>query len=303
MEYGPKSLRHMEEKRGRSRRIRIVVSDMDGSFLNENGLVSSAGAESVKRLEKAGIRFAVCTGRSYEEARGPLEQAGIQCDMIAMNGAAFYDHSGAVCKEHTLSRDSVRRIFDAVKPWRDLLILQAVTNQGDYIMADEEIFRHFFGTRIFPKTERTREEEEALFAAYHRTSAEEFLKTDVTCYKIVTLSEDTALIREIKKNLKLVPEVCVAASFPTNWEITHERASKGAGLADYAELCGCTLDQVMAVGDGDNDRTMLSLPLGWSVAMGNAGDALKETADIVTKSNREEGFCAAVNALLAGIGG
>lgn len=287
--------------RERNRKIRAVVSDMDGSFLNEKGMVSERNIRAVNALGQAGIRFLVCTGRSFGEARQPLSEAGLSCDMIAMNGAAILDGSGRMLKEHILSGQQISRIFRAVEPWKDRLIIQMVTGEGEYITAREELFRHFFSTRIFPDRERSRDEEEELFKAYHRVTQEEFLERDRKCFKVVTLSEDTQLIRQLKEPLEAVDGVCVAASFPTNWEITHELASKGAGLTKWTQIMGYGLHEVMAFGDGDNDRTMLSLPLGWSVAMGNAGEYLKETAQVVTGSNMEDGFAQAVEILLENI--
>lgn len=297
---GQKSLECIARDRGRSRKIRAVVSDMDGSFLDGKGAVSERNGRAVRGLLQAGIKFAVCTGRSFQEARAPLSAAGISCDIIAMNGAAILDAGGAAKREYVLAREKLGEILDAVKPWRDRLIVQMVTGEGEYIFAEEDIFRHFFRTRIFSGKERSAAEEEALFQAYGRVSREEFLEKDRKCFKVVTLSEDTRLIQDIRESLAAVGGVCVAASFPTNWEITHEKASKGAGLEEYAGMAGLRLDEIMAFGDGDNDRTMLSLPLGWSVAMGNGGDYLKEAAHVITGANTEDGFAQAVEVLLAG---
>lgn len=295
-----KSLERIAQDKDRSRRIRLVATDMDGSFLDGSGRVSERNARAVKGLLQAGIKFAVCTGRSFREAKGPLLEAGICCDMVAMNGAAVLDGSGGVKREYVLAREKLGEILDAVEPWKDRLIVQMVTGEGEYILAEETLFRHFFSTRIFPERERSPEEEEALFQAYFRVGREEFLKKDRKCFKAVTLSEDTQLIKDIKGPLTAVGGVCVAASFPTNWEVTHEKASKGAGLKAYIEESGLKLWEVMAFGDGDNDRTMLSLPLGWSVAMGNGGEYLKEAAQVITGANTEDGFAQAVEVLLAG---
>ncbi len=43
---------------------------------------------------------------------------------------------------------------------------------------------------------------------------------------------------------------------------------------------------------------MLALPLGWSVAMGNAGEYLKEVVHIITGSHKEDGFSQAIELLL-----
>lgn len=298
MEQGQKSLSLIADNPQRSAGIRVVVSDMDGSFLDRQGCVSPANAEAVRRLQAAGIRFIVCTGRSYGEAIAPLKQAGIGCDMIAMNGAAVYGANGELMEEHLLSMDQVRAVFQAVKDWQDELIIHMVTDQGEFIVAEEAVFRHFFLTRIFPGENRSREEEDGLLSVYHRIGPEEFFQKQLKCYKVVTLSEDVALIGRIKEPLKQIPDVCVAASFPTNWEITHRNASKGEGLSEYMRYLGVSLEQVMAFGDGDNDQTMIALPLGWAVAMGNASSGLKEAADVITRSNEEDGFAAAAEALL-----
>ncbi len=295
---GVKSLECIAQSRDRNQKIRAVVSDMDGSFLDGKGMVSERNGRAVRRLLQAGIKFVVCTGRSVQEACAPLSAAGISCGMIAMNGAAILDAGGAVKREYVLAREKLGEILKAVEPWWDRLIVQMVTGEGEYIFAEEEIFRHFFRTRIFSGEERSAAQEEALFQAYRRVSREEFLERDRKCFKAVTLSEDTRLIQEIREPLAGVGGVCVAASFPTNWEITHEKASKGAGIEEYARLAGLRLDEIMAFGDGDNDRTMLSLPLGWSVAMGNGGDYLKEAAHVITGANTEDGFAQAVEVLL-----
>lgn len=303
MKQNQKSLSQITDDLQRSRRIRVVVSDMDGSFLNRQGRVSPANRQAVRRLQAAGLHFIVCTGRSYAEAAGPLREAGIRCDMIAMNGAAVYGAGGELKEEHLLSMDQVRDVFRTLKEQQDELIIQMVTDQGEFIVAEDTLFRHFFLTRIFPGENRSREEEDRLLSPYRRILPEEFFRMKLKCYKVVTLSEDVELIRRIREPLQQVRAVCVAASFPTNWEITHRNASKGEGLREYVRSLGLSLDQVMALGDGDNDRTMIALPLGWAVAMGNAGSGLQEAADVITESNEQDGFAAAAEALLAALEG
>ncbi len=295
---GEKGLKLIRDDRDRSQKIRMVVSDMDGSFLDGHGRVSPANAGAVRALGQAGIQFAVCTGRNQEAARKALCEAGITCGMVAMNGAAIYRGDGTLLREQVLSGDKAGEILKALMPWKDSLIIQLVTGDGSFIIAREQIFRSFFMTRIFPKADRSQEEEEALFRAYKRVTAEEFLKLRQVCYKIETLSEDTGLIREIRKPLESIEDISVAASFPTNWEITQAKATKDQGLKEYADSAGCALEEIMAVGDGDNDRAMLSLPLGWTVAMGNSGEDIKDVAKVITGTNQEDGFAQAVWALL-----
>ena len=49
----------------------------------------------------------------------------------------------------------------------------------------------------------------------------------------------------------------------------------------------------MAIGDGDNDRTMIEAA-GFSVAMGNSSETLKQRADAVTDTVENDGFARAI---------
>lgn len=64
---GQKDLRLMQQDKERNRKIRAVVSDMDGSFLNGSGRVSKGNFQAVEKLQDAGIRFLVCTGPALKK--------------------------------------------------------------------------------------------------------------------------------------------------------------------------------------------------------------------------------------------
>jgi hydroxymethylpyrimidine pyrophosphatase-like HAD family hydrolase len=74
----------------------------------------------------------------------------------------------------------------------------------------------------------------------------------------------------------------------TDLEITHADADKWEALRDLADHLGVSADEVMTIGDGDNDRPMLR-GAGLSFAMGNAPERIKVAADFVTGDNESEG--------------
>lgn len=83
----------------------------------------------------------------------------------------------------------------------------------------------------------------------------------------------------------------------TDLEITHADADKWEALRDLADHLGVSADEVMTIGDGDNDRPMLR-GAGLSFAMGNAPEFVKETADYITKDNEHDGAVAAIRKML-----
>ena len=91
----------------------------------------------------------------------------------------------------------------------------------------------------------------------------------------------------------------VSESVPNDIEVMPLGVDKGTGLSALAAYLNLTPAEVMAVGDGENDLAMLRYA-GLSVAMGNACDAVKETARVVTESNDEDGLAKAVERVLRG---
>ena len=85
----------------------------------------------------------------------------------------------------------------------------------------------------------------------------------------------------------------VTNSKPTYLEMVNPQANKGAALAYLAEKLDIKQEEVMAIGDSNNDLDMIRYA-GWGVAMGNAADKVKAAARFVTTRNDEDGVAEAV---------
>lgn len=122
-------------------------------------------------------------------------------------------------------------------------------------------------------------------------------KEVIDCYKFIIFSQDPEKLESVKQKLAIVPDLAISSSSSVNLEITHRKAQKGLALETFAHMNGASLNEVMAIGDGGNDKSMLE-KAGFSVAMGNAADELLKIADYVTSSNDEHGFARAVEKVL-----
>lgn len=78
-----------------------------------------------------------------------------------------------------------------------------------------------------------------------------------------------------------------------NIEVNRRGVSKGRALEALAARLGCGLQNVMAVGDSDNDLSMLRMA-GLGVAMGNAPEHIRAAADAVTADNKADGAARAI---------
>ena len=98
------------------------------------------------------------------------------------------------------------------------------------------------------------------------------------------------------EELKDLP-LTFALAEETSLEMTPKGVSKGTGLKKLAEYLKIDLYDVIAVGDADNDRSMLKTA-GFSVAMGNALEDLKASVDAVTFDNDHNGVGKAIRKYL-----
>ncbi|GAB7568766.1 hypothetical protein MUSASHINO07_13160 [Gemella sp. Musashino-2025] len=112
--------------------------------------------------------------------------------------------------------------------------------------------------------------------------------------KVIVLKEPTEALR-IKEKLEkeLSDSYEVAMSKPFFIEINDKGISKGVSLSALCKKLGFKRENVIALGDGLNDLSMIEFA-GVGVAMANAGDVVREKADFITKSNDEDGFAYAV---------
>ncbi|MEN9245395.1 MAG: HAD-IIB family hydrolase, partial [Thermostichales cyanobacterium SRBZ-1_bins_19] len=115
--------------------------------------------------------------------------------------------------------------------------------------------------------------------------------------KVLAMSEDTALIDQLYHEFRQrypQEELCLTKSHPTFLEATHPHVNKGQAVQYLAEtLLGIPAEQVMAIGDSDNDREMLAYA-GIGVAMGNANPQIRQAADWVAPCVEADGVAAAI---------
>lgn len=274
--------------------IRLVAIDMDGTLLRPDGSISERSISALKELQKIGISFIICTGRSYTDALEPMRDAGLQAPMVCMNGAAVYDCGGRLINERRLSDSQVGEILSCCRG--EDILFDFMTDKGSYTTAGEEQFRTLFERNVLlPMSEYTYEGVKSRFIF---VTEDELLRQGLAFYKISVIHESQKVLGRIKEKLAFVPGLAVASSFATNLELTDIRAQKGIALEAYGESAGIGLNEIMAIGDSENDYSMLSMDLRYTVAMGNAMESIKRIAKCQTRSNIQDGVAYAIETLV-----
>lgn len=277
-----------------------MAVDMDGTLLDPHGTITQNNADAIHRLKDYGVEFLICTGRDYQNAKKIISALHIECGYICLSGATVYAADGTLLSENPLTEDgihTIRQLFDQHKISMDIL-----SANGRFCTSDpEEKFKsicHFYSggkplADPIPEEIMARAREWADGIQFIPDISRALLNRNAI-YKILgnDLPEET--VRLLKEEFAHFPSLAAASSFPTNIELTSAQAQKGVALKYYAQFKNIPLNAVMTIGDSDNDLSMFTPEFGWTVAMDNAMDCIKEAAKYHTRSNRSDGVAYAI---------
>lgn len=276
--------------------IRLVASDMDGTLLNRCGKVSPWNIAAIEALRQKNIDFVVCTGRNFADAYSPLKEAGISCDIICMNGAAVFDSSGNRIRKQPLLNSQVTNILNACRPFS--VLFDFMTEDGSYTTSSRSEFRKSFEAKIFLSMVSEEHTFETIADRFQFTTEERLLGSGIDIYKISVVHENPEILKQVRFRLEKAEGISVASSASSNLELTHRRAQKGTALMEYAVNAKIRPKEILAIGDSENDLSMLDLPLGYTIAMGNASEEIKRSARLITRTNDEDGVAVAIESLI-----
>ncbi|KRL04808.1 HAD superfamily hydrolase [Liquorilactobacillus oeni DSM 19972] len=267
-------------------------------------VISKENASAIKKAQAAGIKFVVSTGRGYTEVKPLVKEAGFNCPMITLNGAQVFDEAGKLITSAPLHDQLTSKIIHFLK--KQKLYFEIVASKGIYSDNKAKRIENFAEllTRVSPDTPyklaviMASARLELMNINYIEDYNELVEDKHTSIFKIVTFSnEGHKVLDPIRKELEQFKSIIVTSSSSSNIEINHVNAQKGAALQAYADNLNVPLDNVMAIGDNNNDLSMLRIA-GVSYAMGNAITEVKQVAKRLTSSNTENGVGHAIDEVL-----
>lgn len=279
--------------------IRCIATDMDGTLLNSQQMISEGNREAIKKAQENGIEVVIATGRSHHEAHTVLDEAGLKCPIICVNGAEVRTKEGEIIQTNELSVQQSLDIQGILR--RSGVYYEVFTNKGIYTDHYEkgiQTLMNFFQT-INPEMteEEIREKAENRYLKGHIQKVEDYdhviYDSEQLVYKFLVFSKNSSELMAIKEKLDSIPEISVSSSGSDNLEVTHKMAQKGIALAWYTERIGISLEETMAIGDNLNDVSMFE-KVGRSVAMGNGHPDIKKICSHETAINDEDGVAKAI---------
>ena len=282
--------------------IKLISVDLDGTLLNGQGTVDPDTADSVARVQERGVEIVVNTGRDYPSARRIAQEGNIRGGIICCNGSASYDGEGRQLSDHPLPLDVVKRVERILA--EEGFILSYFTYGGEHMLLNLQEYQSYFKKVIFPMvlgrgrcTADAAAEVENWWKELHFCSREQLEQEKIYKLNAICYGREEAAARAVKR-LQSSEDLTATCTNMGDMEITMPRIDKGRGLMEYAKARGIAPDEIIVIGDSENDLPALLLPGVHSVAMGNAKDTIRRRCKYVTAGNGEGGVKMVLDGLI-----
>ena len=263
--------------------MKCISIDLDGTLLNSEHEITEESVKVLNELEAQGHCLILNTGRAYADVIKLEAVQKMKMPIFCINGSVLFSAERELLFEATLTTDVYKDIFSILRKM-DVGIL-VYTNHGG------------LPSTLPPLHKKSKQELNRLFNEFNYDEILEL--EDLKIYKLIALvhPDQLEIIDEVKRALGGKFPISMASSHPNNVEITSNEAHKGKALLRYQDIMNLTFDEIIAFGDGGNDIAQFEVAT-TAVAMENAPMQVQQAADIVTKTNDEDGFAYAVRHLL-----
>lgn len=264
------------------RRIKLIAVDLDDTLLDPGLKITPRVKKAVGRASERGVAVVLATGRMFRAALPFAEELDLETPLITYQGALVKDRAGSVYFYQPVPCELARDVIEHLLPTGfhlqvyvdDTLCMSRLTLEGERYARLSGVTPRVVGDLL------------------------QFLR--VSPAKIVMIAPET----EIDKLLPgLVTRYSgllhVSKSKPYFLELSHPQATKGEALKRLTAELGIGREEVMAVGDGYNDISMLEFA-GLAVVVENARSEIKAYAAHVTAANDKDGVALAIERLVLG---
>lgn len=264
---------------------KLLVVDIDGTMLGREGNISAENRKALAQARRSGVKVALSTGRAVKACTSILDQLALDGYHIFFDGALVSNLGNEIYAE-PLDKEVVREAIDFARSLDIDLELYSVAH---YFVERETwstgAHRQFFGL------------EPSVVDFSNLWLRERIIKAGLASSSPGQVAKARQLYARFENSLHF--SIAHSPAFPdvefTN--VVAPEVSKGRALEALTLHLGISLSEVMAVGDGTNDITLLSRA-GLAVAMDNAPDEVKAVADRIAPDVDQNGLAIAIERFL-----
>lgn len=259
----------------------LAAFDLDGTLLNNSFQISDRNREAIRKLVEKGITVVLVSGRMNATILPFSRKLGLEAPIISYNGALVkHSKTSEVYHHLPVPGNLAMRVIDLASQWN--LHLNVCLDDSVYV-AQKTVWSQLYDSR---------------------TGATSIPVGDLHQFdgqaptKLQTITDPGLTNPWLEKfKSEFGNQLYITKTMPEYIEFMHPEVSKGKALSALAKRFGISKERIVAFGDSYNDETMFKAS-GFSIAMGNAVQLLKDCADYISSSNDEDGVAEAIDKLL-----
>ena len=260
--------------------IKLIMSDIDGTILDQNHQLDSHLLELMPLLKQSEIPFVLASARSPLGIAPISKELGITDFPIASYNGALISTGDKILSQHTINKKELLLLHDFLTKEFPTVSINVYSGKDWYVNTlDKWVEIEAQITGESPKV----------------TSLADFLQEEKNLIHKLLLIDNAATIQKLKETLATIdfPQTDFYLSKDNYLEVTHNQVSKKQALLELANYYQLSLTEIMSIGDNYNDIPMIETA-GLGVAMGNAPTDVKVCANKVTDSNDQNGVSKAI---------
>lgn len=255
----------------------LLFLDVDGTLKQEPDRISNANKEAVITALSAGKKVSIATGRNKGLILNTLEELQLKdfhnTYTVALNGAHIIENcTGNTLHTVPISYNLIYLLF--LKSYELDISCHVYTENLVYFNYNDSQFAWYKNRGCDCRL---------------ADMGKDDLGLEEVPLKFYLISEDTDKLKQFKREMHEATKKSLTAEYSSLYslEYTSIHASKGLGMEYICNLYGKTLSHAVAAGDGENDISMLKMA-GLGIAMKNALDSVKASADAITEHTCKE---------------
>ena len=282
---------------------KLAAIDLDGTMLNQYGIVTQRTKEAIEKAQKKGIEIIIASGRPTDSVKTIAKEINSNKYFISGNGAIIYDiTSDEIIYENTLKK---QKALEIIKICEENSIYYNIYTEKEIIAKSLQCNVLYYYKENLNKEEKNKTQINIVENIY------DYIKNrDEKIVKITICDGHQVIFNSIIKKLKEIGEIEVldvshmsrkmikqgTEEIPIEYfytEISAKNVDKWNAIEFLKEKMQIDTNEIIAIGDNMNDKKMIETA-GLGIAMGESTPVIKEIANQITDTNCEDGVAKAL---------
>lgn len=285
---------------------KLATIDLDGTMLNQYGVVTQKTKEAIERAQQMGIEVVIASGRPIDSIKTIAKEIKSEKYFISGNGAIIYDVANdEIIYENTLKK---QKVLDIIKICEENSIYYNIYTEREILAKSLQYNVLYYNKENLNKEEKDKTHINIMDDVYNY-----ILNRNEKILKITVCDNTQSIFNSIMRKLKEIDGIEVlevshmsrkmirqgTEEVPIEYfytEISAKNVDKWNAIEVLKEKLKISKEEIIAIGDNMNDEKMIE-NAGLGIAMGQSSPHIKEIANKITESNFNDGVADILNSL------